>query len=82
LTQEANVKGFVSLNNLGVVSVIVGNLNNDPKNALLPTPDPVVTRYINETLTAGAPIPSATPTPSVSTKATPTPTPTASKKKA
>jgi rod shape-determining protein MreC len=82
LTQEANVKGFVSLNNLGVVSVIVGNLNNDPKNALVPTPDPVVTRYVTETLTAGAPIPGTTPTPSVSTKATPTPAPTASKKKA
>jgi len=80
LTQEANVKGFVTLNNLGVVSVIVGNLNNDPKNALVPTPDPVVTTYVTETVTPGTAIPGASPTPTASPA--PKPTPSASKKKA
>lgn len=80
LTQEANVKGFVTLNNLGAVSVIVGNLNNDPKNALVPTPDPVVTTYVTETVTPGTAIPGASPTPTASPA--PKPTPSASKKKA
>jgi len=78
LTQEANVTGFATLNNLGVVSVIVGNINNDPKNALLPTPDPVVTTYVTETLTAGSPTSGAAPT----TSPTPKPTPSSTKKKA
>ena len=76
LTQEANVKGYVSLNNLGVVAVIVGNINNDPKMALVPTPDPVVTRYVTETITSGSPIPGATPT------VLPTPSASPTKKKA
>jgi rod shape-determining protein MreC len=80
LTQEANVEGYVSLNNLGVVSVIVGNINNDPKNALVPTPDPVVTTYVTETVTPGSPIPGVSP--SVAPKVSPTPTPSPAKKKA
>jgi len=71
LTQEAGVKGFENLNSLGVVTIITKAAAQDPRNALVPTPEPTVTIYV-------------TPKPSVDSmtiSSTPTPTPKSSKGK-
>ncbi len=67
LTQEADVSGFESLGSLGVVAVITKGAGHDPRNALVPTPEPTVTVYV-------------TPKPD-STTVVPAPSPTVSKKK-
>ncbi len=46
LTQEADVAGFENLNSLGVVSIITKAAAHDPRNALVPTPEPTVTVYV------------------------------------
>jgi rod shape-determining protein MreC len=72
LTQEADVAGYANLNELGVVSVIVGNISSDPHNALVPTPAPTRTVYV--TATGIPPVDTATISPS------PAPSPTVKKK--
>ncbi len=64
LTQEADVAGFENLNSLGVVSIITKASAHDPRNALVPTPEPTVTVYV----TAKPAIDTATVTPSPKAK--------------
>jgi len=64
LTQEADVAGFENLNSLGVVSIITKAAAHDPRNALVPTPEPTVTVYV----TAKPAIDTATVTPSPKAK--------------
>ena len=68
LTQEADVAGYSNLSELGVVSVIVGNLSNDPHNALVPTPAPTRTVYVTAVGTPPAETPTVTPSPTVTKK--------------
>lgn len=46
LTQEAVVKGLENLNTLGTVAIITRAAARDPRNALVPTPEPTVTVYV------------------------------------
>ena len=46
LTQEAVVKGLENLNTLGTVAIITKAAARDPRNALVPTPEPTVTVYV------------------------------------
>jgi len=71
LTQEADVSAYSNLGELGVVTVIVGNLSSDPHNALVPTPAPTRTVYV--TSTGAPPVDTATLTPSPSPSLTSAP---------
>jgi rod shape-determining protein MreC len=69
LTQTASVVGYTNLNALGVVSVIVSAAKQDPKDSLVPTPDPIKTIYVTPSPTSSlfpsgslSPSPQATPT--------------------
>jgi rod shape-determining protein MreC len=49
LTKQGRVMGFVDLNALGVVSVVVGNVGGNPGDALVPKaprPAPTVTVFV------------------------------------
>jgi rod shape-determining protein MreC len=74
LTQTASVIGYANLNSLGVVSVITAAAKQDPKDSLVPTPDPIKTIYVTAS-------PTATPSSSASSapSATPSPMPTPKK---
>ncbi|MEI6868088.1 MAG: rod shape-determining protein MreC [Actinomycetes bacterium] len=72
LTQQATVIGLTNLDNVALVSVITKNAKQDPKNALVPTPQPTVTVYVTP-----API-VPVPSPGVSTFGSPSPMPSAS----
>ncbi len=66
LTQTATVVSYANLNDLGVVSVILGAPTTAPRKPLLPSPNPTVTVYVTPK-----------PTPLISATAGPTPTPSA-----
>ena len=71
LTQTASVTGYANLNSLGVVSVITLAAKQDPKDSLVPTPDPIKTIYVT-----------ATPSPASSgALSNPSPSPTSKVKK-
>ena len=77
LTQTASVTGYANLNSLGVVSVITTAAKQDPKDSLVPVPDPIKTIYVTAT-----PVPSASASPNSSPgSATPKPSPTSKGKK-
>jgi len=77
LTQTASVTGYANLNSLGVVSVITTAAKQDPKDSLVPVPDPIKTIYVTAT-----PVPSASASPTSSLgSATPKPSPTSKGKK-
>ncbi len=63
LTQEADVTGFENLNSLGVVSIITKAAAHDPRNALVPTPEPTVTVYVTAkpVVDSNTSLPSPTP---------------------
>ena len=49
LTKQARVESFVDLNSLGVVSVVVNSMGNNPGDALVPAaprPAPTVTVFV------------------------------------
>jgi len=71
LTQTASVTGYANLNSLGVVSVITLAAKQDPKDSLVPTPNPTKTIYVTAT-----PSPSSSGVPS-----NPLPSPTSKGKK-
>ena len=71
LTQTASVTGYANLNSLGVVSVITTAAKQDPKDSLVPVPDPIKTIYVTAT-----PSPSSSGAPS-----NPSPSPTSKGKK-
>ena len=55
LTKQARVESFVDLNSLGVVSVVLSSLGNNPGDALVPTaprPAPTVTVYVTPSPTS------------------------------
>jgi rod shape-determining protein MreC len=55
LTKQGRVQGFVDLNALGVVSVVIGNIGGNPGDALVPQaprPAPTVTIFVTPTPTA------------------------------
>ncbi len=70
LTQEASVRSYSDLGNLGVVSVILKSTNGGPRDALIPrpTPTPTTTIYVTQP-PATSPSTSISPSPSASSEA-------------
>ena len=70
LTQEASVRSYSDLGNLGVVSVILKITNGGPRDALIPrpTPTPTTTIYVTQP-PATSPSTSISPSPSASSEA-------------
>jgi rod shape-determining protein MreC len=64
LTQNARVQGFENLNSLGVVAIITKAAAKDPRNALVPTPEPTVTVYVTPKPVVDSATTAPTPTPS------------------
>lgn len=46
ITQNADVKASVNLDRIGVVAVVVSPPKNDPRDSLIPQPNPTVTVYV------------------------------------
>ena len=70
LTQEASVRSYSDLGNLGVVSVILKSTNGGPRDALIPRPNPTPTTTIYVTQPpATSPSTSISPSPSASSEA-------------
>ncbi len=46
ITQNADVEGASNLERIGVVAVVVSNPKQDPRDALVPKPSPIVTVYV------------------------------------
>ena len=70
LTQEASVRSYSDLGNLGVISVILKSTNGGPRDALIPrpTPTPTTTIYVTQP-PATSPSTSISPSPSASSEA-------------
>jgi len=68
LTQTATVKAYTNLNDLGVVSVVVGAPKTAPTVPIVPTPIPTVTVLVTPT-----PIPTISDSPAPGGAASPTP---------
>ena len=70
LTQDASVRSYSDLGNLGVVSVILKSTNGGPRDALIPrpTPTPTTTIYVTQP-PATSPSTSISPSPSASSEA-------------
>ena len=66
LTQIAAVQGLENLNSLGVVAIITKAAAQDPRNALVPTPEPTVTVFVTAKPTVDST--TITPTPTTSKK--------------
>ena len=49
LTQNADVAAIANLDQIGVVAVVVSAPKNDPRDSLIPTPNPKVTVYVTPT---------------------------------
>ncbi|CAB4601339.1 MAG: cell shape-determining protein [Actinobacteria bacterium] len=70
LTQEASVRSYSDLGNLGVISVILKSTNGGPRDALIPRPNPTPTTTIYVTQPpATSPSTSISPSPSASSEA-------------
>jgi rod shape-determining protein MreC len=52
VTQNADVEASVNLNRIGIVAVVVTPPKDDPRDSLVPKPNPTVTVYVTPSPTS------------------------------